>query len=298
MLESPESRETGVVCRALAVSVVMAAVCGCSESSPGLAFAGQGGAAGSTVVSPAGGAGMGTTVAGAAGSESLGGRGGSTAGVAGAAGSSAGGAGGQAGGGAGGAAGSAGQGGAQVGVADALHGFRLEAPCQDESHFGLDHTDNCDILPEVDLQSYERSLAGEPNVVYDVKLRVRGLMEPNIYVDGALHPPRYYVGGHSSTPDYSAYSITVADPPQTYFFNYSDSTGHFVFVVDTEVVIPMRGGAQVTFNVNGPGSAPNGHGVSNRESVVIPDIAPAPAPFNGQFVQFDVVSATPQAANQ
>jgi hypothetical protein len=135
-------------------------------------------------------------------------------------------------------------------------------------------------------------MGGDPSVIYDVKFRVRGLTEPNIYVEGALTPPRFYVGGHSSHPDYAAYSITVGDPAQMYFFNDNDTVGHFVFQVDLEVVIPMRGGTQVTFDVNGPGSVPNGHGVSNRESVVVPDIAPAPMAFNGQFMQFDVLSVT------
>jgi hypothetical protein len=191
-----------------------------------------------------------------------------------------------------GAAGGAGQGGSAnpAKIAADIDGFRLEAPCKDADHFGLDHTDNCDTTPEVDRQSYQRHLGGDPNVVYDVRVRARGLSEPNIYVNGKLTPPRYYVGGHSSTPDYSAYSITVVDPAQVYFFNYNASIGHFVFVVDVDVVIPMRGGTLVTFDVNGPGAAPNGHGVSNRERVVVPEVAPAPLPFNGQFMQFDVIS--------
>lgn len=260
--------------------------------------AASGGAAGSALATAAGAAGSaGQASAGMGGSSSA------SAGSGGAAGAGMGGVGqsGQAagGGGSGGAAsGAAGQAGAAGGgVADALDGFRLEAPCVDADHFGLELTDNCEIAPEVDRQSYERKIAGDVSVVYDVKLRARGLMEPNIYVDGTLAPPRYYTGGHSSTPDYSAYSITVSDPPGVYFFNYSDSIGHFVFVVDVEVTIAMRGGAKVTFDVNGPGSLPNGHGVSNRERVVIPDVAPAPAPFNGQFVQFDVLSVAPHAAD-
>lgn len=39
-------------------------------------------------------------------------------------------------------------------------------------------------------------------------------------------------------------------------------------------------------------STPDGHGVSNRDGVVIEGVAPDPEPFNGQFVQFDVVEVT------
>ena len=49
--------------------------------------------------------------------------------------------------------------------------------------------------------------------------------------------------------------------------------------------------AKVTFDVNGQTSVPDGHGVSNRDRVVVEGVPPAPDPFNGQFVQFDVLEA-------
>jgi hypothetical protein len=150
------------------------------------------------------------------------------------------------------------------------------------------------VLPSVDRQTYVRTIGGSADVTYDVKLRVRGLTEPNIYADGMLNPPRFYVGGRTTQAGYTAYSLTVADPPEVYFFNYNSSVGHFVFALDYEVVIPMKGGTTVTFDINGQDSMPDGHGVSNRDSVVIAGVEPAPDPFNGQFVQFDVVDVTPR----
>jgi hypothetical protein len=84
-----------------------------------------------------------------------------------------------------------------------------------------------------------------------------------------LTPPRFYVGGRTTQAGYTAYSLTVADPPQVFFFNYDASVGHIVFQLDYEVVIPMRGGTTVTFDVNGQSSVPDGHGVSNRDRVVV-----------------------------
>ena len=90
--------------------------------------------------------------------------------------------------------------------------------------------------------AYQRTIGGSSATTYDVKLRVRGLTEPNTYADGMLNSPRFYVGGHTTQTGYTAYSLTVSDPPQVYFFNYNASVGHFVFELDYEVVIPMRGG--------------------------------------------------------
>jgi hypothetical protein len=52
----------------------------------------------------------------------------------------------------------------------------------------------------------------------------------------------------------------------------------------------MRGKTMLKLEVNGGKSVPDGHGVSNREQLVVPGVPPAPDPFNGQFVQLDVVS--------
>jgi hypothetical protein len=194
------------------------------------------------------------------------------------------------------AAGSSGTAGASGGagllaIASSFDKFRFECPCIDADHFGLDKIDNCDNAPAVERQTYAKKLAGEPNVVYDVRLHVRGNTEPNTYVKGKLDPNgRFYVGGETSAPGYSAYMLTVADPQEVYFFNYNPTTSHMHFLIDYEVTIPMRGGTTLTFQVNGGKSVPDGHDASNRERLVVPGIEPAPDPYNGQLVQFDVVS--------
>jgi hypothetical protein len=226
----------------------------------------------------AGGGGMSAGTSGASGAA---GTGGTSAGTSGAAGS-------------GGTSGAAGAGGGLTAIAQTLHQLRLEAPCIDADHFGSTKQDNCDVAPNVDRQTFPRAIGGSSAVTYDVKLRVRGLTEPNIYTGGTLNPPRFYVGGRTTQAGYTAYSLSVADPPQVYFFNHNASVGHFVFQLDYEVVIPMRGGTTVTFDINGQTSVPDGHGVSNRDGVVIAGIPPAPDPFNGQFVQFDFLDVTVQ----
>jgi hypothetical protein len=176
-------------------------------------------------------------------------------------------------------------------IASAFDQFRFECPCIDANHFGPNKGENCDNAATVDRQTFSKKLAGDSNVVYDVKLRVRGNTEPNTYVKGKLDPNlRFYVGGETSTPGYTAYMLTVADPQQVYFFNYNASTSHIHFLLDYEVTIAMRGGTMLTFEVNGGKSVPDGHGVSNHDKLVVPGISPAPDPYNGQLVQFDVVS--------
>jgi len=179
-------------------------------------------------------------------------------------------------------------------IAALLDKFRFECPCIDADHFGLDKQDNCDMTPAVDRQTYTKKLAGDPNVVYDVTLHVRGNTEPNTYVNGTLEQNRFYTGGETSTPGYTSYMLSVTLPNQVYFFNYNPTTSHIHFLIDYQVTIPMKGGTTVILDVNGGKSVPDGHGVSNRESLVVPGIPPAPNPFNGQLVQLDVVSVRAQ----
>jgi hypothetical protein len=196
-----------------------------------------------------------------------------------------------------GSGGTAGAGGGAglLAIASDFDKFRFECPCIDANHFGMDKIDNCNYAPDVDRQTHVKKLAGDPNVVYDVKLHVRGNTEPNTYVNGKLDPNmRFYVGGKTIAPGYAAYMLTVADPQQVYFFNYNPTTSHIHFLIDYEVTIPMRGGTTLTFEVDGGDSVPDGHGLSNRDQFVVPGIPPAPDPFNGQLVQFDVVSVQPQ----
>ncbi len=272
---------------------------GCSDASSPITPASGGGAgapnvAGNTgvagAVAVAGGAqaASGSSAGGASSGAASGGFSGSVAGATG-------GAGGSAGNGSAGTAGAAGSGGgASLAIATEIDKVRLECPCIDADHFGLDKQDNCDATPAVDRQTYTKHLGGDPNITYDVTLHVRGDTEPNTYVKGKLDQDRFYTGGETSTPGYTAYMLTVAEPPQSYFFNYNPSTSHIHFLIDYQVVIPIKGGTTVTFEVNGGKSVPDGHGVSNRESLVVPGIPPAPAPFNGQLVQFDVVSVKAQ----
>jgi hypothetical protein len=296
--------------RRLGALFTLTVACACSDatSSPPPASGGFGGAGGSPVAAagaPAGGvnaagsasnagANAGNSGAGGMANAGEGGSLGEAGSARGGAGASGGGTGGTPAAGSGGAAGAGGDG--LLSIAAELSALRLECPCIDANHFGAEKSDNCDAAAEVDRQTYVRKLGGDPSLTYDVKLRVRGNTEPNTYVGGKLEQERFYVGGQTSTPGYTAYMLTVSEPRQVYFFNHNPTTGHVHFLIDYEVVIPIRGGATATFEVNGGKSVPDGHGVSNRERLVVPGVAPAPDPFNGQLVQFDVVSVTPRAA--
>jgi hypothetical protein len=140
------------------------------------------------------------------------------------------------------------------------------------------------------------TIGGLGSVVYDVTLRIRGVLEPKTYAGGKPETNHFYVGGAPTASIYNTFSIAVSAPAQTYFLNYDEGQGESnrVFALDHTKVIQMIGGATITLAIGDPDCTM----VRNCASLagpcspyVIPDVAP-PASFDEQSVQIDVVSVT------
>ena len=83
---------------------------------------------------------------------------------------------------------------------------------------------------------------------------------------------------------YNIYQLTVSAPAQHFFFNRQDKVGHKIFTIDYTTTIEIEGGATLTLHGNGQ----NGKMITNFAKLVVPEVAPAPQPYNGQFIQLDV----------
>lgn len=185
----------------------------------------------------------------------------------------------------------------------ALSGKRLEQPCFEP----LPTAALCGSLADrsmckemggsVVVRSF--TMAGEPGKIYDVSLRIRGVVEPRIYLGGKDAGNHFYVGGMPQVGSgYNAYSIAVSSPAKTYYLNSADAQGELykIYSLDSTQVIPIAAGASVTLQVVDPDCAM----VKNCQSFegacapnVVKDVLPATG-FNGQFLQVDVVKVTAQ----
>jgi hypothetical protein len=276
----------------LALAALLAATNACGDgeapaTNPIGSAAGQSGAGGpSAGTSPGGAAGSGT-----AGTPSSGGQSASPqAGSAGQGGTAA--LGGQAGGGQAGAsnAGSGGSSGANAADDAAalapLNGYQLLDPC-DLTNYQVQSDPGavCPQLDSVKNQHVMRKLAGDPNVTYNVTLRVRGIVERYWYEGGTLDPVSkvFYTGGvptvgglasacknkASELPfqlppevspsdgcfnGFNVFAMTVSAPKQHFYLNYTaDKSGdrppHAVYSQDYTVTIAMQGQAILQFDV-------------------------------------------------
>lgn len=176
-------------------------------------------------------------------------------------------------------------------VAKELDGYRFEFPCRDpmpeNPKPGADGISArmTDDPKTNDKFTDVKKFGGEPGKKYKVTLRVRGVVEPMMYKDGQQVGERFYIGGTPNNATYNIYRLTVSSPAQHFFFNRDDKVGHRIFTIDYTATIEIEGGATLTLH----GDGQNGHMITNFAKLVVPDVAPAPKPYNGQFIQLNVV---------
>lgn len=178
-------------------------------------------------------------------------------------------------------------------IAQALN-TRIEVPCQ-----GAHEGDLCSSAQSLPPQML--SVGGNPELTYQVKLRVRGVTEAHTFNDAngetiaTETAAPYFLDSSGGTPNEDAHAlfwIDVPTPAEKYYLNayytVSGSVDHQLFVLDYEATILVKGGSVVTFNFKDDNTEQ-----SANVSLVVPGIPPAPQVFDGQFVQLDVLEVSP-----
>jgi hypothetical protein len=165
---------------------------------------------------------------------------------------------------------------------------------------------SCRLAPAMEKVEKKVTFGGDPAVTYDMKLHVRGLVEPRGYTGGMLQDPMIvwlYVGGMPGGPGddsrYGTYSVVVSDPPQTFWLNRDHmmllknaALNHNLWKLDYVIDVKVKGGATVSLN---NADAPNSGMIRNHEKHVVPGVPMelVMQPWDGQFLYFEVDSVTP-----
>jgi hypothetical protein len=146
---------------------------------------------------------------------------------------------------------------------------------------------------------------GTPGTVYQVTIRVRGIVEPKHYTGGvkdAAHEGFYTGGAPSQSGNYNVYLLkTSGMQAQSYFLNsLNQQEAHFTYAIDYTVTIPIEGGADMWFlsddsncsaikncdtsSVDKPGNQPGCKPITlagfNETGIT--------QPYNGQFIVIHV----------
>lgn len=166
-------------------------------------------------------------------------------------------------------------------VASGLNGLRWEMRCLPE------HGRQC-VAERAD-PARSAALGGEPGVLYEVRLRVRGVVELAPY-RGGLGEGHWYDGGDPADGNANLALLTVSEPAQHHFLNAGEAGRQHPIAVDYAHTIRVAGGAEVTLSAHAQdGLLLSNRGVDGRP-LVVQGIPPSPRPFDGQFLQVDVVS--------
>ena len=179
-------------------------------------------------------------------------------------------------------------------VAGVLDGYRLEVPCASEVNLGSSQG-GCETAPEHDRQRHLLTLGGDPAVLYQIELHVRGVAELIPYLGVGERVGAHTIrGGAPSIDDVTTttFALNVDLPHANFFLNHRGGGGVFARLDDT-FVIEARGGALITLKINPPPSVADGIQRNNSAGIIAAGNDLGPQPYRGQFLQLRLVSVTP-----
>lgn len=163
-----------------------------------------------------------------------------------------------------------------------LNGLRWELPCSNNFN------GYCDTPAEKVTTAV---VTGNPGAVYEVQLRFRGVIEEKTYADGVTMG-HWQVGGTPAADLYNVYKLEVDQPPQVFYVNAGSSSNGYCVAVDFMASIKAATGATVTLSADSVDGVQVENSSEMAMPLVVPGIPPAPAAYDGQFVQMDVVAVT------
>jgi hypothetical protein len=166
-----------------------------------------------------------------------------------------------------------------------LDGLRIELPCIPKFY----EAKACLTTAATAKQRYAITFGGVRGTIYEVTLRVRGLVELAPYPGGTAIGNFVEGGAPEPGTHLLVLQLSVASPKRDYFFNKGTYNGDELYKLDYTASIKVEGGSTMTFIA----SDENMDQAKNYKNIVVDGILPAPLPFDGEFVQFNVGSVNP-----
>ena len=168
-----------------------------------------------------------------------------------------------------------------------LDPLRVESPCTAMVGCGGGgpHA-TCSSVPTQTTGVFE----GTPGIAYEVTLRVRGVVELKVYTHGTDHG-HWYEGGQPVPNPWNVFRLDLGG--DHHYLNHGTPGASHCVAMDFEHTLVIEGDTPVELAVLDEDACQLRNRGQGGDPIVVPGIPPAPRPFDGQFVQIDLVSALP-----
>lgn len=183
-----------------------------------------------------------------------------------------------------------------VEIAASLEGLRWELPCV------ADYPEAPDLVCVTTADVRQSTvMRGPPGALYDVVVRIRGVVEPRAYVGGTRLGDGgvpFVVRGAEAMPSaadaWNVYRLEVNDPAEHWSLNGGQSGQYFCGTIDAVFPIRVRTGATVSLFASSVDQRRSQirNIDQSRMPLIPPGVPPAPRAFDGQFLQLNVLSVT------
>jgi hypothetical protein len=169
-----------------------------------------------------------------------------------------------------------------VDIATSLGGLRWDLPCG-----ARDGAYGCATAPTLTVKT---TLGGDPAKEYSILLRFRGVVELKDYLGGTRDGFWQTGGAPNPAGNANIYALQVSSPAQTYYLNAASIPAQ-THLIDYVSTLRATGGAIITMSAD---SVDASEGINIQTGgttpIVVPGVPPAPKPYDGQFIQMDIVS--------
>jgi hypothetical protein len=132
------------------------------------------------------------------------------------------------------------------------------------------------------------AIGGDPRTAYDVTLRIRAVVEQQTYAGGTADAP-WQTEGVAAQASFNIAALHTTDPERAYFLNAGSAGLRRVWPLDYQRTIRVRGGSVVTLSLDSQDWQQISAFDDRGAPVAVTDLPP----FDGQFVELEVVAATP-----
>ncbi len=172
-------------------------------------------------------------------------------------------------------------------VVGTLDGLRWEMACSGA-------TSNPLVCVASGASTDSKILGGAAGQAYSVTLRFRGVVEEKTYL-GGTKLAYWHEGGTPSADGFNVYKLEISSPPQTYYLNSGVSDSYWCVSLDYTHTVTIAAGATVTLSADPVDlNQIRNVGEDGATPLRVPDVAPYPDAYDGQFIQMDVLSVVPR----